>query len=41
MKDQIDILYEENQALLKVLFPEYYDDVEVEEYVVEGLALVE
>lgn len=42
MKDQIDILVEENQALLIVLFPEYYeDDVEVEEDVVEGLALVE
>ncbi len=41
-KDQIDLLFEENQALLKILFPEYYeDDVEVEENVVEGLAQVE
>lgn len=42
MKDQIDILVEENQALLIVLFPEYYeDDVEGETNDAQGLALVE
>lgn len=29
VKDQINILYQENQALLQVLFPEYYvEDVQ-------------